>query len=76
MTRQQALKVIERALKIPLRNLAFGATLYEMGINDPQFSRDHNKRQQIYKALETLAKPEVIQPDLPGIEKDARTEGY
>lgn len=35
MNRSQAVKVVETALEVPLRTLAFGAGLYEMGVDEP-----------------------------------------
>lgn len=59
MTNQQAIKVIEKAIAPRLKQLAFGANLYDAGSHESFAVRAFKERQKINQAMEVLAAPQM-----------------
>lgn len=54
MTREQAIRMVEKALTPTLNKLAFGANLYDIGSRASFAVKAHKERQKIRKAMEIL----------------------
>lgn len=75
MTRDQAIKIIRKAILEELQRLSFGANLYEAGVNERWTAREHKARKAILEAMAILEAEHVEEDGAQGQTKLPKDQG-